>query len=361
VVSIGQDAVFVDMGDKAEGMIDAAELRDPEGKLAVKIGDVIEARVVDLGGQTGCVVLRRVLGKGPDARAELEQAHQHGIPVEGLVTGLNKGGVEVQVAGVRAFCPISQLDLRHVEDASAYVGKKLAFRISRLEKTGRNLNLVVSRRALLEEEAAAKAAETRARLEVGTVIRGKVSTIKDYGAFIDLGGLEGMLHVSEMGFQRDLRPGELLTVGQEVEVQILKIEKSDDPKRPERISLSLKSLEKDPWDDARERFPEGARLHGKVTRVESFGAFVEVAPGVEGLVHISELGGGRPLKHAREAAAIGQPFDVIVTAVDRERRRLSLAPAPAGDAEDAAAAPVAPKSLGTLGDLLKQKPKQKKK
>jgi small subunit ribosomal protein S1 len=360
IVSIGHDAVFIDMGDKSEGMIEAAELRDEDGKITVKLGDVLEARVVETGGKAGCVVLRRTLGKGPDARAELEQAHEHGIPVEGVVTQVNKGGVEVQIAGVRAFCPISQLDLRHVEDANAYVGQRFTFRITRLEKTGRNVNLVVSRRALLEEEAARQGRETRARLEVGSVVKGKVSAVKDYGAFVDLGGLEGMLHVSEMGFSRVERPAELLAVGQEIEVQILKIEKSDDPKRPERISLSLKSLEKDPWGDASERFPEGARLRGKVTRVESFGAFVELAVGVEGLVHISELGGGRPLKHAREAVKVGHEVEVIVTAVDRERRRLSLAMAPPGDAEDVAHAPAAPRSLGTFGDLLQKQPQGQK-
>ena len=280
-----------------------------------------------------------------------------GVPVEGVVSGVNKGGVEVTVAGVRAFCPISQLELRHVEDANAYVGQKLRFRITRYEEGARGANIVVSRRALLEEEQATRGAEVRATLAVGSVVKGKVTALKDYGAFIDLGGVEGMLHVSEIGFQRVTHPKEVLSVGQEVEVQVKKLEKSDDPKRPERISLSLKSLERDPWSDAATRFYEGARASGTVKRLETFGAFVEVAPGVEGLLHVSELGRGRPLRHAREATKIGATLDVVVLAVDSDKRRLSLGLTQPGEEGEAAPneAPRAPKSLGTFADLLKGK------
>jgi small subunit ribosomal protein S1 len=356
VVSIGSDAVFVDVGAKAEGVIDVVHLRDEHGKLPVAVGDTIEARVIETSGKAGCVVLHP-LGGGHVAKAELEQAFALGLPVEGVVAGVNKGGVEVTVAGVRAFCPISQLDARHVEDAAAFVGKKLAFKITRYEPR----NVVLSRRALLEEEQRRHAAETRARLAPGAVLRGKVSSIKDYGAFIDLGGLEGMVHVSELGFARVSHPKDVLAVGQEVEVAVLRIEKSDDKRQPEKISLSIKSLERDPWDDVAERFPEGTRVNGTVARVEPFGAFVEVAPGIEGLVHISELGAGRRISHAREVAKPGQAVAVTVLGVDRERHRLSLSMAAEGEDEAPAQLPRAPERLGTLADLLGQKKQKPKK
>ena len=343
VVSIGRDSVFLDLGGKSDGMIEIAELRDADGKLTVQIGDEIEARVVETGDRSGVVILKRSIGRGAEGKAELAQAYQHQIPVEGVVSGVNKGGVEVQIAGVRAFCPISQLDARHVEDAAPYVGQKFTFRITRYEENGRNLNLVVSRRVLLEEESRAQAQVTRATLQVGAVLRGKVTGLKDYGAFVDLGGLEGMLHVSELAFQRVKHPKDVLSIGQEIEVQILKMEKGDDPKRPEKISLSLKSLERDPWSDARERFPEGARLPGTVTRVEQFGAFVELAQ-------------GKHLRHAKDAVKPGQPLDVLVLEVDTDKHRISLSLVSKDD--DGGGAPVssgpAPK-LGTFADLLKKK------
>jgi len=342
VVTIGHDAVFVDLGAKAEGMIDIIELRDENGKLRVAIGDTVEGRVVETSGKAGCIVLH-TLGPGHVAKAELEQAAALGLPVEGLVTGVNKGGVEVTVSGVRGFCPISQLDIRHVEDASSYVGQRLVFKITRHETK----NLVLSRRALLEEEQRRAAAATRERLVPGAVLRGKVSSLKDYGAFIDLGGIEGMVHVSELGFARVTHPKDVLTVGQEVEVAVLRIEKSDDPRKPEKVALSLKSLAKDPWDEAADRWVEGARATGTVARVEQFGAFVELAPGVEGLVHVSEMG-QKKLKR-------GETVRVAVLGLDRERRRISLGLATDDDGGDPAEAPAAPQRLGTLADLLKSK------
>ena len=354
VVSIGRDAVFIDVGYKSDGVLDIAELRDADGKLTVQMGDELEARVVDTGERSGVLQLRRALGRGPEAKAELEQAYAHQIPVEGQVSAVNKGGVEVMVAGVRGFCPISQLELRHVEDAQAYVGQRLTFRITRYEMSPRGANLVLSRRALLEEEQAEKAKATREKLEPGAVLRGRVSALKDFGAFVDLGGIEGMLHVSELGFQRVKHPSELLTVGQEIEVQVLKVEKTGDERRPERIALSLKSLERDPWSEAKQRFPEGTRRPGVVTRVEAYGAFVELEPGIEGLVHISELGQGKHLRHAKDAVKVGQPLDVMVLEVDAERRRVSLGLAASRDDEDSPrSASTAPSTgFGTFGDLL---------
>ena len=362
VTSVGRDTVFVELDDgRGEGMLDLVELRDTEGQLTIATGDAIEATVVEAGGRGEAMVLRRSLvAKGPDALADLARAYELGLPVEGVIAAVNKGGVDVTVAGIRAFCPISQLDTRRTEDASGLVGQKLQFRITKYEEDRRGPNLVLSRRALLEEEGRARAVETRAKLAVGAVLPGVVTGLKDYGAFVDLGGIEGMLHVSEIGFSRVTRPADVLSIGQPVTVQVIRIDKKNDPNRPEQVALSLKALASDPWEEAAARFPEGTRVAGTVTRVEPFGAFVELAPGVEGLVHVSALGGGKQLRHAREAAKPGDRLEVTVTAVDRERRRLSLTPAGESEAIDAEARGAADRAagsakLGTLGDLFKLK------
>jgi small subunit ribosomal protein S1 len=362
VISVGREAVFVTLADgKTEGMLGIEELRDEAGDITVKEGDELEARVAELGDKADQVVLRRLVRRGPEARAELAQAFDLKIPVEGVVTGVNKGGLDVNVAGVRGFCPISQLELRHVEDASGYVGRKLAFRITKHEVDQRGVNLVLSRRALLEEENRARAVETRGKLVVGAVLPGVVTALKDFGAFVDLGGIEGMLPASELGFVRGVRPSEVLAVGQHLEVQVLRVEKTDDPRRPDRISLSLKSMERDPWEDVAERFPAGSKVAGKIVRVEPFGAFVELAPGVEGLLHVGELAGGKQVRHARDLAKIGESREVTVLSIDRERRRISLGIGDHPDLVDpealAAARAAAPGKLGTLGDLFKQKKK----
>jgi small subunit ribosomal protein S1 len=364
VTSVGRDTVFVELEDgRGEGMIDGAELRDADGMVTVKSGDSLEATVVEAGGRGEPMVLRRQLARasGAQAPAELARAFELGLPVEGTIAAVNKGGVDVTVAGVRGFCPISQLDTRRTEDASGMVGQKLMFRITKYEEDRRGPNLVLSRRALLEEEARGRAVETRAKLQVGAVLPGVVTGLKDFGAFVDLGGIEGMLHVSEIGFSRVTRPADVLAIGQPVTVQVIRIEKRNDPNRPEQVALSLKALAADPWEEAAARFPAGTRVAGTVTRVEPFGAFVELAPGVEGLAHISTLGGGKPLRHARDAVKPGDRLEVTVTAVDRERRRLSLAPAgesEAIDAESRAAADRASGSgkLGTLADLFNKQP-----
>lgn len=353
VISIGKEAIFLDIGSKAEGVLDRADVSDPEGKLLVKVGDVLEARVAADSG--GVLNLRTKLGRGPEARAELQQAYQIGLPVEGTVTEVIKGGVAVDVSGVRGFCPASQIDVRFVDDLATFVGQRLVFRITRYEAR----NLVLSRRAVLEEENAKKAAETRKQIEVGAVLRGKVVGFKPFGAFVDLGGIEGMLHVSEMGYARVERPEDMLSLGQEVEVAVVKIEPGE---KGERIGLSLKALATDPWREAAAVLAEGMRVRGKVTRLQPFGAFVEIAPGVEGLVHISELGAGKRIFHPKEAVSVGQEVEAAVLSVDQERRRiaLSLTASRDGSAEDVAEAAKAarahvPTTLGTFADLLKKR------
>jgi small subunit ribosomal protein S1 len=288
--------------------------------------------------------------------------------VEGTVSGVIKGGFEVQVAGVRAFCPVSQIDAQFVEEPQVFVGQRLTFRITRYDSERGRPNLVLSRRILLEEENAQRAAELRSRLREGAVLRGVVTAVKDYGAFVDLGGITGMLHVSELGFSRVSHPSDVLHVGQEVEVLVMRIEKTRDAKRPEKISLSIKSLSRDPWDDVERVFLPRTRTRGRVVRIQPFGAFVELAPGVEGLVHVSELGGasaGGERVIPRQAVSQGQEVEVTILEVDRDKRRIALSIRAAVqadlDAEERAnIAEHAPRSqtLGTLGELLKDRLKR---
>jgi small subunit ribosomal protein S1 len=373
ILSIGPEAAFVDLGGKAEGSLELAQVSDAEGNVTVAVGDEIEATIASADPETGAFVLRRkAAGRGPgDRRVEVEQAFQHGIPVEGVVNAVVKGGVEVQIYGMRAFCPVSQLDLRYVENPERFVEQRLTFRISRYEDQGkgRRPNIVLSRRALLEEEQKSQAAETRARLAPGAVVRGKVTSLTDYGAFLDLGGLEGMLHVSEIGHTRVANPKDVLEVGQELEVQVLKIEPGKDPKKGgERISLSRKALEGDPWKDAADRFAEGARIKGRVMRLETFGAFVEIAPGLEGLVHISELGGGRRLRHPKEALHLGQDVEVTVLGVDAAKRRISLTtqegresyePPPARERSESSSGGAPIGNFGSMADFFRVSQKKK--
>jgi small subunit ribosomal protein S1 len=344
IISIGKDTVFVDLGGKAEGALERSQVSDPEGKLLVAAGDTVEARVASDAG--GVLTLRIKLGRGPEVRGELAQAQELGIPVEGTVTEVIKGGLSVDVAGVRGFVPASQMDTRFVDDLAVYVGKRFTFLITRYEPR----NLVLSRRALLEAENEKLAVETRKRLVPGAVLRGKVTGFKPFGAFVDVGGIEGMLHVSELGFNRVDKPEDVLRLGQEVDVAVLKID-------GDRIALSLKALAQDPWSDATAALHEGSRVKGTITRLQPFGAFVEIAPAVEGLVHISELGSGRRINHPKEVVSVGQAVEATVLAIDHDKRRLSLSLAASNDAapEDVAAVAKAPAKLGTFGDLLKKK------
>jgi len=361
VASIGHEVTVLELDGGGEGTLETLELRDEAGQLTVAVGDFLEARVVGLGDKAGFVWLRRGASRGGDARAGLAEAAASGLPVEGLVTGVNKGGVEVTVGGVRAFCPVSQLELRPVADPAVYVGQKLLFRITRFEDDRRGPNVVVSRRALLEDEMRTRAVDTRAKLVPGAVLSGTVTALKDFGAFVDVGGIEGLLPASEIGFQRGTKPSDVLAIGQAVTVQVMRVEKRDDPKRPEQVSFSLKALERDPWDDAAVSLRAGAVVKGQVTRAEPFGAFVQLAPGVEGLLHVSELGGGKHLRHAREAVKPGDTLEVTILAIDGEKRRISLGLGAREDVVDDEGRSVAARAagghggMGTLGDLLKAK------
>jgi small subunit ribosomal protein S1 len=296
----------------------------------------------------------------------LQQAYEEQMPIEGLVTGTTKGGLEVEMSGVRAFCPASQIDINYVEDLADFVGERLAFRITKFEG-GRHTNLVVSRRALLEEEQQALATETRAQLEVGAVMQGKVSSLKEFGAFIDLGGIEGMVHISELAFGRVEHPQDILSVGQQVEVSVLKIEQTDNPRHPERIALSIRALEQDPWREVLTDYPVGAQVQGTVSRLQPFGAFIELAPGVDGLAHISELGAGRRITHPQEVVSVGDQVQARVLSVDLDKHRIGLSLDTKRQTDEVAKPEVnlaeyaKPKQgFGTLGDLLKESMKKQK-
>jgi small subunit ribosomal protein S1 len=359
VVAIGEDQVFVDLGGKAEGILDAASLRDAEGLISVAVGDEVTATVAGIE-EDGTLRLGNQQARHLHGAAELEQAYRQQLPVQGRVTGVIKGGVEVQIAGQRAFCPASQIDIRFIEDLSEFVGQHLDFRVTKFEG-GRHLNLVVSRRLLLEEEQRARAEAIRANIKEGAVLQGIVTSLQDYGAFVDLGGIEGMIHISELTFHRVKHPSEILSVGQALEVSVLRIDKTDNPKRPEKIALSLRVLSRDPWTEVAQQFPVGSRVQGQVTRLQPFGAFVELAPGVEGLIHISEMGAGKRIGHPQEVLGPGQAVEASVIAIDPANKRISLTLDEAKAAEAApdlaAYAPsarAAGSGMGSFGALLKQ-------
>ena len=367
VVSIQGDTVFVDLGAKTEGMIEAAELQDADGKLTVGIGDTVDSRVSGIDGDSGALLLGNRHARHVHGLEGLRQAYEEQTPVEGRVTGTTRGGVEVEVSGLRAFCPASQVGLHFVEDLESLVGEKLAFRITRIEG-GRHPNLVLSRRVLLEEEQRLRAEQTRERLEVGAVLTGTVTGLRDFGAFVDLGGIEGMVHVSELSFSRVEHPKELLTVGQALEVMVLRIDRTDDPRRPERIALSIRALEQDPWLEAAGEYPVGSQVEGTVVRLQPFGAFVEIAPGIDGLVHISELGAGRRIGHPQEVISVGDRVQATVLGIDVEKRRIALS---LNRQQEGGAMPERParaadyrqpkQSMGTLGDLLRESMERQKK
>jgi small subunit ribosomal protein S1 len=365
VIAVGSSTAFVAIGGKAEAAIDVGEFRDPAtGEIRLAVDDEIEATVVDDGSRSGTITLKRVAGRGGHVPGELEQAFAHGIAVEGLVTGENKGGYDVQLGAVRAFCPGSQIDRRRGANAR-YVGERLRFRITRLDAGGRNV--VVSRRQLLDEEAAERAAVTWATLREGAVVTGTVTSVRDFGVFVDLGGIDGLIHVSELGHARVANPAEVLTVGQQVQAQVVKIEPAAEPGRPGRVGLSLRALAPDPWADVRTRFPPGTHVRGVVRRLEAFGAFVEIAPGVDGLVHVSRLTLERRVSHPRQVVSPGDEVEVTVVEVDAAKRRIGLSMVErAKQAKDAAEAEDRRETeahlaqtddrtgLGTLGDLLRK-------
>ena len=318
VVLVGDKHVFLDIGGKSEATIDLAEVMDEDGEISAKVGDKLEAYIVSVSPD---LVLSRALAKGKLNVRRIEDAKDMGVPVEGQVSGTNKGGLEVDLGGVRAFCPISQVDLNYCEDPTIWVGQTLLFRVTEFADEGRNI--VVSRRALLEEEQEVAAEETRAQLQEGAEFEAKVVTLQPYGAFVDIGGMQGLVHISEICHGHIEHPNEVLTEGQTVKVRVLKVEA--DPKKPERlrVGLSIKVLQGDPWQEIASKLKEGEEVEGKVVRLQPFGAFITIAPGVDGLAHISELADQR-INHPSEVVEAGQSVTARVLKVDLGAKRISL-------------------------------------
>ncbi|NJK90005.1 MAG: S1 RNA-binding domain-containing protein [Myxococcales bacterium] len=304
------DSIFVDVGAKAEGVIAKAELEEDGVMPELAEGDKIEARIKKIEG--GAVVLTKVPAhQSLKKREELKEAHRLGLSVKGKVNGSNKGGFDVEVSGVRAFCPSSQIDLRPLK-SDFYIGKTFDFRIVEFKDGGRNI--VVSRRQILDEENRKKAEALLADLHEGDVRKGTITSLKDYGAFVDLGGLEGLVHLTEISHGHVVKPNMVLKLGEEVKVRILKIEDGKDGQK--KISLSMKALEQDPWDVAKQQIREGEKITGRVARIQSFGAFVEVLPGVDALVHVSNMTLDRRLKNPADAVKEGDEIEATVISID---------------------------------------------
>ena len=361
VVKVTAEWVFLDLGRKGEGVLAAKELLDEAGTVAVKEGDALEAYFVSSDGSE-MLFTTRVSG-GAAGSAQLEDASSSGIPVDGVVVKEVKGGYEVRLAGgARAFCPHSQMDLPRSGGHEGHVGKHAAFRITKYGERGRNI--VVSRRVLLEEEEEIRSREVMATLTEGMVMKGTVTAVREFGAFVSIGPIEGLLPISEIGYDRveDIRS--LLSVGQEVEVAIMRLDWAN-----KRFSFSLKKTLADPWETAVDRLQAGSIHVGKVARLTAFGAFVSLGGGVDGLLHISKLGGGKRLKSAGEVLRAGQEIEVKVDSVDPVKRRVALslpgtesAQAPEEEAEDYAkylAPPPAPPAVGSFGEALKAKLERK--
>ena len=366
IVGMNAESTFLDVGGKSEGVINSSELKDPEGNFRFQVGDTLD--VYFLRAKASEQLFTISLGGGPGA-AHLEDAFAAQIPVEGLVKGEIKGGFEITLGGnVRAFCPHSQIGLRRQPEGGAeLIGNRLRFLVTRFEEGGRNI--VVSARAVEEAERREKREQLVQTLREGETVSGTISSIRDFGAFVDLGGVDGLIPISEIGWTRVERIDEFFTLGQQVQVVVKKLDWDSD-----RISLSYKETLADPWQEGIAHFPEGSVHQGKVARLAQFGAFVTLAPGIDGLLHISKLGGGRRLHHPREVLEVGQEVEVRIEGIDEKERRIALAPADyvapeRREEEDRAefkayvSAGKAKKSgdVGSLGLLLQKKIAEKKK
>ncbi len=365
IVGISGESIFLDSGGKSEGILNTSELLDENGEISAAIGDKIE--VYFLKAARGEQLFTKKLGSGNNAD-HLGEACRSGIPVEGLVKEEIKGGFDITLGGsIRAFCPYSQMGLRRVEDAAAeYLGKTMSFLITRFEENGRNI--VVSARALLEEEREKQREKLQETLQEGQTVEGEITSIRDFGAFVDIGGIDGLVPISEIGWSRIDNISDYYAVGQKINVLIKKLDWENN-----RISLSIKETLTDPWEETAATLSVGTVITGKVVRLAQFGAFVNLTAGVDGLVHISKLGQGRRINHPREVLEEGQELEVKVESVDSMEKRISLAPADYVSTEDTEAkekerlqnfqqqkSKAESSSLGTLGELLQAKLNEKR-
>lgn len=354
IVKITAEWIFLDLGGKGEGYLDRKELLDASGALTVREGDRVRAYFLSAGNNE--LHFTTKIGSGPAGHGQLEDAWRSGVPVEGTIAKEVKGGFEVRIGGMRAFCPFSQTGMRREERPADAVGRSLSFKIMEYGEGGRNI--VLSRRVIVEAEQREKREVLKETLTEGMRVKGTVTSLQKFGAFVDIGGLEGLLPVSEIAWSRTEKASDVLTKGQEVEVIIKKIDWQQG-----RFSFSLKDALPDPWEHVARDYPPGSYHSGKVVRLAAFGAFVDLGAGVDGLIHISKLGAGKRISHPREALKEGQAVEVKIETVDGANKKLSLSLAEAGREEEEAAATLqeyrnqaaAPQNMGTLGELLKAK------
>jgi small subunit ribosomal protein S1 len=315
IVAIGPDTSLVNVGGKGEAVIETADLKDQENDLEFAVGDRIQAIVV---GTTGGITLSRKGIRGAASLVQLENAYQAGLSVEGKVEREVKGGYEVRIAGQRGFCPFSQIDTVRTADPAQHIGQTYGFRIIEFKDGGKNL--VVSRRALLEDEQKAGAAELRKSIVVGATITGRVASVREFGAFVDIGsGIQGLLHVSEMGWSRVTDPSSVVKVGDEITVRVLRVEADG-----ERIALGLKQLMADPWQSVVSTYEVGQVMPGRITRIADFGAFVELEPGVEALAHFSTFAPTGRADAWAKSIAVGQMGQFEILAIDAEKKRIGV-------------------------------------
>jgi small subunit ribosomal protein S1 len=351
IVSIGPKVAFINIGGKGEAEIDVAELKDHEGDIEFSTGDRITAMVVST---SGGIVLSRKGVRNTATLREIEDAYSAGLAVEGKVVQEVKGGYEVRIARERAFCPISQIDIVRTSDATVHIGKTYAFNIIEFKEGGKNI--IVSRRKQLEQEQRAGAAEARKAIVPGAMITGRVVSVPDFGAFVDLGGgIQGLLHVSEMSWTRVSNPNEVVAIGDQITVRVLRVDDAT-----EKISLGLKQLQDDPWTTAAVKFPVGQVRTGRITRLADFGAFVELEPGFTGLLPFAESGIDRGMD-MRRALPIGSEVEVAILEVDPQARRIRLSKRAVGEQREQAelreyearkdAEPAA--SMGSIADKLR--------
>jgi small subunit ribosomal protein S1 len=317
VIRIDHNFVVVNAGLKSESYIDIEEFHNDKGELDVREGDFVSVAIDSLENGYGETRLSRDRAKRLAAWLSLEKALESGELVTGTVTGKVKGGLTVMTTGIRAFLPGSLIDTRPVKDTSPFEGKTMEFKVIKLDRK-RN-NVVLSRRAVIELSQGEERAKLLENLSEGSTVKGLVKNITDYGAFVDLGGIDGLLHITDMAWRRVRHPSEVLSVGQEVTAKVLKFDQDKN-----RVSLGIKQLGDDPWVGIARRYPTGTRMFGKVTNITDYGAFVEIEPGIEGLVHVSEMDWTNKNVNPGKVVALGDETEVMVLEIDEERRRISL-------------------------------------
>ncbi|MBL4702190.1 MAG: 30S ribosomal protein S1 [Phycisphaeraceae bacterium] len=317
VIDIRNDVVVVNAGLKSEGVIPIEQFKNERGETNVAIGDVVEVALEAVEDGYGETRLSREKARRAKAWSELERITESGESIIGVITGKVKGGFTVELPDIRAFLPGSLVDVRPVRDTAYLEGKELEFKVIKLDQ--RRNNVVVSRRAVVETEYSAEREALLESLQDGSVVKGIVKNLTDYGAFLDLGGVDGLLHITDMAWKRVKHPSEVVAIGDEIEVKVLKFDKEKT-----RVSLGLKQLGSDPWADLMRRFPEGSRTFGKVTNIADYGCFIEIEDGVEGLVHVSEMDWTSKNVNPAKIVALGDEKEVMVLDIDEERRRISL-------------------------------------